>query len=372
MPEYDVIVVGAGPAGSSAAKVTAEKGIRTIILEEHRAIGLPQHCSGMMHGTKSGLSKKILSVMDPRVTLSEIRVRRIYSPQGRFFDISLEGKGVYLIDRSLFDQHLAAEAAEAGAEIMLNTKVTGLISDGQQIQGVTTNRDDMPEIYGKVVIGADGVASLLSGGVPVWAGFSEKITDFQAGLNLEVYNAWNTDREILELHVGAFSASKRYMGWIWLQQNDGHTCHVAFCSLEDYERCRQGDSILSRKLKNAVVAKMTGWVQPLTVNPGPFAKKVKPGLIVAGAAANYPSFLLGSLSGSYAGEVAAMAVKEGDLSEESLARYDVLCRKIDNPGWWSSEYGFGAWRNLSEEEQEDLFDKMIKADHVNFDVYENL
>lgn len=372
MQGYEVIVVGAGPAGSSAAKAAAERGVKTVVLEEHRAIGFPQHCSGMMHGTNSGLSKQILSEMDPRVTLSELKVRRIYSPRGRIFDISLAGKGVYLIDRALFDQHLAAQAAEAGADILLNTKVTGLITRNEQVVGVTTNSKDMPEIRGNVVIGADGVTSLFGGGTPIWSGLAGRVQGFQAGINFHLFNARDTDTQVIELHVGAFSTNEHYMGWIWLQQNDAHTCHVAFVTKSDFERCKLGDYVLSKKLKSAVVGQMTGWAQPLTVFPGPFAKKVKAGLILAGAAANYPSFLLNSLSGSYAGEVAATAVKEGDLSERSLARYDTLCKKIDDPGWWSTDFGFGAWVNLSEDEQEERFDKMTKAEHVNFDVYEKL
>ena len=54
--DYDVIVVGAGPAGSAAAKAAAESGAKTIVLEEHPKIGLPQHCSGLYYGTKSANS----------------------------------------------------------------------------------------------------------------------------------------------------------------------------------------------------------------------------------------------------------------------------------------------------------------------------
>ena len=42
--EYDVIIIGARPVGCSAGKVAAERGLKTIILEEHRAIGIPRHC----------------------------------------------------------------------------------------------------------------------------------------------------------------------------------------------------------------------------------------------------------------------------------------------------------------------------------------
>ncbi len=90
-----------------------------------------------------------------------------------------------------------------------------------------------------------------------------------------------------------------------------------------------------------------------------------------GAPASYPSFLLSFLSGGYAGEVAADAVKRGDVSEDSLAAYEVMCKRLDDPGW-SREFGFHSFINLSGDEQEEVFEKMTQADYVNFDVYDNL
>ena len=89
------------------------------------------------------------------------------------------------------------------------------------------------------------------------------------------------------------------------------------------------------------------------------------GLILAGAAARYYPFVTCALSGRFAGEVAAEAVNENNVTEERLAAYDILCERLKEP---RPEIGFASFANLSEDEQEDLFDRMTRMDNVNFDV----
>ena len=62
---YDVIVVGAGPAGCCAAWTAASEGARTLILEEHTSIGIPRHCSGFLSG--SSFTEKLLDRIDTQV-----------------------------------------------------------------------------------------------------------------------------------------------------------------------------------------------------------------------------------------------------------------------------------------------------------------
>ena len=52
MVDFDVIIVGAGPGGSTAAKLLAEEKLNVLLLEEHNNIGLPQDCSGWISGSE--------------------------------------------------------------------------------------------------------------------------------------------------------------------------------------------------------------------------------------------------------------------------------------------------------------------------------
>lgn len=82
MKEYDVIVVGAGPAGCVAAKAASRHGVRVILIEEHQAIGSPRHCPGRLHS--SSFTREIVKDLDPRVIVCEYRSRR-FRHQGQAF-----------------------------------------------------------------------------------------------------------------------------------------------------------------------------------------------------------------------------------------------------------------------------------------------
>lgn len=361
MKEYDVVIVGAGPAGSAAAKAAAERGVKTILLEDHPQIGLPQHCCGLLHGSRSGITDEILKTMDGRVVLAEVKARRIFSPSGKMMEVPLQGKGCYIIDRGLFDMQLAAQAAQAGAEILVNTKVTSLLTHDGTISGVTTSSRTMPEVLGKVVIAADGIRAILKG-IPTWAGLLGGGTDIISGITWWLAGVKDVEPGVPEFHLGAFGGQR---GCVWLLRHDSSTCIADFLSFENMEQCRRADWALSKKIRDAVPMRITGWSIPMYLGK-PLPVKVKPGLILAGSAAGYNGTLTCLLSGRYAGEVAAEAVLEGNLTEETLTRYEKLCERLQE----SRKLTSGTFFGLSDEELEKLFEQMNNMDDLNFDVLE--
>ena len=84
--DYDVVVVGGGPCGSQAAKTAAEKGLKTILLEEDPQIGLPEHCVGVMPGTSRGFLEELIKKMDKRAVITKVKARRIYAPNGKMVE----------------------------------------------------------------------------------------------------------------------------------------------------------------------------------------------------------------------------------------------------------------------------------------------
>jgi len=161
---YDAIVVGSGPAGGSAARYAARRGLKVLLLDKRKEIGVPVQCGEYV------ASDEEVRVIFPTVTdlddLMEVphRVKqldtpiiRIWSPRGRAYDLPFKG---YTVQRDKMDQGIADQAVQEGAELLKETLVT-------RVQGtqVHTNRG---VFEGKVIIGCDGPRSTVaqSAGLP--------------------------------------------------------------------------------------------------------------------------------------------------------------------------------------------------------------
>jgi digeranylgeranylglycerophospholipid reductase len=150
---YDVVVVGAGPAGCSAAKKAAEEGGKVLLLELQPQIGGP---------TKSPVwvSESFLRSEFREASVSEVDSLHLHAAGE---DLTLPAGG-RVVDRQMLDKLLAAEAAEAGAEIWLGSPVKELLQEGERVRGVVVESGGWREkVEGEVVIDASGSGWELSG-----------------------------------------------------------------------------------------------------------------------------------------------------------------------------------------------------------------
>ncbi|MFH1526466.1 MAG: NAD(P)/FAD-dependent oxidoreductase, partial [Bacteroidota bacterium] len=118
--EYDIIVVGAGPAGSMAARFAAEQGVSVLVLEKDRDVGYPVRCGEAI--SKAGVEEFIPS--NDKFIASKIDKFSMLSPDGTELIIPLEESG-YILERRIFDYELAKTAVSAGAEIITRAYVNG-------------------------------------------------------------------------------------------------------------------------------------------------------------------------------------------------------------------------------------------------------
>lgn len=153
-PDYDVVIVGAGPVGGRAATLLAERGIRVLMLEEHGEVGRPFQCAGLV--TPSAMD----AVGGHHTVLEEVDGALIHGPSGTLVPVGTDGVlRTYVVCRKRFDQYVVQQGMEAGAIVWLNSKPVDVT---EQPQGVTVTVDkngEQRQVSARLIIGADGAHS---------------------------------------------------------------------------------------------------------------------------------------------------------------------------------------------------------------------
>ena len=133
--EVDVLVVGAGPAGSTAARHAAMGGARTLLIEKRSEIGTPVRCG-------EGVAKRWLDEvgLEPSKAFiaHEVDGAKVVAPDGTVLVVDEARAGNecgYILERDLFDRHLAKLAAKAGAEIRIRTTAVALLQEDGRVVG---------------------------------------------------------------------------------------------------------------------------------------------------------------------------------------------------------------------------------------------
>ena len=154
MKRVDVLVVGAGPGGASAACLAKRDGVSVLAVERNRVIGEPVQCAEFIPLPMSAYAQA------EDVLLQRITGMKSILPSGEAFESEFPG---LMIDRAEFDRAIARQAAEAGAEFWTHSPLVGLDA---QAQVATVRREGVVEqVAYQVLVAADGphspVASYL-------------------------------------------------------------------------------------------------------------------------------------------------------------------------------------------------------------------
>jgi digeranylgeranylglycerophospholipid reductase len=150
---YDVVIVGAGPVGSAAARCCAEYGLSTLCIEEHGTIGYPVQCAGLLSQNafrECEVSRKSV--------LNEVSGAEVITGSGSRLLIDAGETKAFVVDRGILDREMAEHAANAGVDFLLKTGVFRI--NGNHV--VTRGINGHLEISFKILIAADGPRSTIA------------------------------------------------------------------------------------------------------------------------------------------------------------------------------------------------------------------
>ncbi|HLK45437.1 MAG TPA: FAD-dependent oxidoreductase [Acidimicrobiales bacterium] len=179
MTDFDVVVVGAGPAGSVAALELARAGLSTCLLERGPFPGSKNVYGGVVY-------PRVLDTVLPRwwerapvqrfvtrrstMVMTETQSVCVDVRAARWGEPPYNGVTAY---RAEFDQWLADEAVAAGATLVTSTTATGLVTESGRVRGVTTDRPGST-LSCSLVVACDGVNSFLAREAGLYPSFSRE------------------------------------------------------------------------------------------------------------------------------------------------------------------------------------------------------
>ena len=316
--EYDVIVVGGGPAGSTAARFAKTATNTVALFERDREIGIPVRCA---EATSIQDLERFVKI-DPRWVATTITKARLISPSDQKVWLNLPNDGV-ILNRRLFDNGLAEIAATQGVEIFTKANVYKIVSDGEQHWEVFVRHLDRDYIVkSKIIIAADGVESRIAR----FAGIRTQtvLKDIESCAQVLLGNL-----DVVENQIDFYFSSRWAPGgYAWVFPKGNRTANVGLGVNGAYYKRRSAieylDDFINEKFPEA--ARLT------TVAGGvPVAKSLKKiasdGLLIVGDAARQVNPVTGGgilaaiTAGKIAGLVAAQAIARNDWSVNVLKEY---------------------------------------------------
>jgi len=345
--KFDVIVIGAGPAGTSAAITAARAGLSCVVLERGEYPGAKNVQGGILY-TKMlddivpGFWKDDPTPVDRHITEQKILLLSRDSGIQMGFKSSKWNKephNCYSIIRVNFDRWYAKKAEEAGAEIYTGVLVSDLIKKDGKVSGVKTSEGD--ELFADCIIAADGVNSVIAqkaGLIDEW-----KPEEVALGVKetLGLPKEKIEDRFGLEGNEGTTfeifgDITGGMLGYGFLYTNKETISIGLGCKLSHFQKtgippyelleALKAHPNIRRLIQGAQALEYSGHLIPeggYNSMPPVFTD----GLMIAGDAAQMgnPSHREGSnfamTAGKLAAETAAEAKKKGDFSAKTLSLY---------------------------------------------------
>lgn len=370
MIDYDIVVVGAGPAGSTTARVAAESGLNVLLVDKRQELGAPIQCSGAV---SAHALHDVNVTPDDEFISTPIHGFKVYDASGESIDIDYReldsqkyqnGSLGYVVDRRRFDRYLMMQAERAGVEAWLKTEAVGYLPKTNGIAEIHLMRfGESITVQTKVVVGADGLQSQVG----KWAKLHThiKLSELASCLQVVMDNVDN--KGLLELITGHAWAPGGY-AWIFPKGNGYAEVGLGIIRTLTDKDARWyldhfiNESFLSERLQNGRVLEVQGGGVPLT---SPLKKQFADHIILVGDAAHHvnpitgggihTALRCGDIAGSF---LAKLVLKGNNPTAENLAQYQQI---------WMDEIGSTMWELYKIKQQ--IFRKGItERDQMLFEI----
>ncbi len=325
MPDnFDVAVIGAGPAGLMAASEAVRAGASVLLLEKDDQIGEPLNCAEGV--TRLGV-EQTLPLREEWIRTHPVR-GRLVSPSGHVFEMHhLEGG--YILDRVRMERDLASEFQQAGGTLRPGSRAIELDGSGENFSQLKYEDDGgaVRKVSARVFVAADGV----EGTIARLAGIDNRLnlTEMESFLQYHI-DGVAIEPDVIEVHLGRNVASGSY-AWIFPRGDDQATAGLGML-LDPYQPRpvkEYLDRFIEERFGEVRIVRTSCGTSPRYAGPGLLARG---NLLVVGDAARVADALTGAgivtalLSGKIAGEAAGQFVSGQVNSVEEL--HDIYPRRF--------------------------------------------
>ncbi len=321
---YDIIVIGAGPAGSITAKTAAENGLSVLVLEKDRDIGIPVRCA-------EGVSLKTISQFiepSPKFIDNQVRKIRFIPPNGVILPINFDNEDGLILNRKVFDFELAKLAAAKGAQVVTRCYAKGLNRNNGITQVSFDHFGVEYTVEAPLIVGADGVETMVGR----WAGLKTKMSliDIESCFQYVIYHP-DIESGHLDFYFGSDVAPG---GYLWVFPKGENYANVGLGINTTIEKNRSAKEFLDKFVRDkypgaSILSSIAGSVPSAKIPK----KIIGEGVMLVGDAAHQSNPISGGgiatamFAGRYASETAVTAFKKGDFSEKILSGYPKLWNK---------------------------------------------
>jgi len=366
---YDVIIVGAGPAGSYIAYELASSGHDVAVFEEKSAPGLNACCTGI-------ISTECFQSLDPGTDgiLAKVNSAKFFSPSGRCLRFQTENVQAYVVNRVLLDNALASKAQSQGARYFFSSPVIDIIPGRDSIQAETLCCGARQIFSARVVVLANGFRPKLP-----WKLGLGRIKNFFVGAQAEIETE---SIDELEVYFGQEVAPGLFA---WLVPTSTNTAYVGLLATSQAKLHLQ--KFLNNLFCQGRITSREVEIEQKAIPVGTLARSYRDRVLVIGDAAGQVKpttgggIYFGHLGARIAAEVLDEALSSDNLTAGQLSRYQKQWKakmgKELSRGYWAR----WVYTKLSDRQIEGIFnvldsggmaEALLNSSNFSFDWHSRL